>query len=47
MTGRVFPGADHGAWVVDGYRTDRSLITRRLVAPYEVLRGWIVALAGS
>ncbi len=43
VTVRVFPGADHGAWVVDGFRMDRSQITRRLTEPYELMRDWILA----
>jgi pimeloyl-ACP methyl ester carboxylesterase len=45
VTVRVFPGGDHGAWVVDGFRGDRSQITRRLREPYEHLRDWILAVA--
>lgn len=44
VTVRVFPHGDHGAWVVDGYRMDRSRITHRLTAPYELMRDWILAL---
>ena len=47
VTVRVFPGADHGAWVVDGYRMDRSRITHRLTAPYELMRDWILEVVES
>lgn len=45
VTVRVFPGGDHGGWVVDGFRMDRSQITRRLTEPFEFMRDWILGLA--
>ncbi len=47
VTVRVFPGGDHGGWVVDGYRMDRSRITHRLTAHLELLRDWILGLTAE
>lgn len=44
VTVRVFPRGDHGGWVVDGYRMDRSQITHRLTAHLELMRDWILEI---